>query len=69
MDTSEFPILRRLEAFPAKQQGRDTIVLRDPEGYIRGMVALPPPIYFIASLCDGTRSLRERVPSQRDAIK
>lgn len=59
METSEFPILRRLEAFPAKQQGRDTIVLRDPEGYIRGMVALPPPIYFIASLCDGTRSLRD----------
>ncbi|MEW6554630.1 MAG: AmmeMemoRadiSam system protein B [Actinomycetota bacterium] len=59
MEASEFPLLRRLEAFPAKQQGRDMIVLRDPEGYIRGMVALPPPIYYVASLCDGTRSLRD----------
>jgi MEMO1 family protein len=59
MEASEFPILRRLEAFPAKQQGRDIIALRDPEGYMRGVVALPPPVYYIASLCDGTRSLRD----------
>jgi AmmeMemoRadiSam system protein B len=59
MEASEYPILRRLEAIPVKQQGRDLIALRDPEGYIRGMVALPPPIYFIASLCDGTRSIRD----------
>ncbi|MDD3717237.1 MAG: AmmeMemoRadiSam system protein B [Actinomycetota bacterium] len=59
MEVPEYPRLRRLEAIPAKQQGRDVIALRDPEGYMRGMVALPPPIYFIASLCDGTRSLRD----------
>lgn len=59
MNVPEYPKLRRLEAIPAKQQGRDLIALRDPEGYIRGMVALPPPIYYIAALCDGTRSLRD----------
>ena len=51
--------MRRLEAIPAKQQGQDVIALRDPEGYIKNLVALPPPIYYIASLCDGTRSLRD----------
>lgn len=59
MEAPEYPRLRRLEAIPAKQQGRDMIAMRDPEGYMRGMVALPPPIYYIASLCDGTRSLRD----------
>jgi AmmeMemoRadiSam system protein B len=59
MEIPEFPTLRRLEAIPVKQQGRDLIALRDPQGYIKNLVALPPPIYFIASLCDGTRSLRD----------
>ena len=59
MEVPEYPKLRRLEAIPAKQQGRDVIALRDPQGYTRSLVALPPPIYFIASLCDGTRSLRD----------
>ena len=59
MEAPENPRLRRLEAIPAKQQGRDMIALRDPQGYVRNLVALPPPIYYIASLCDGTRSLRD----------
>ena len=59
MEVPEYPKLRRFEAIPAKQQGRDIIALRDPEGYTRGLVALPPPVYFIASLCDGTHSLRD----------
>jgi len=59
METPEYPKLRRLEAIPAKQQGRDIIALRDPQGYTRGLVALPPPIYYLASLCDGTRSVRD----------
>ncbi len=59
MEGTDYPRLRRLEAFPVKQQGRDMIALRDPEGYSRNVVLLPPPIYYIASLCDGTRSLRD----------
>ena len=59
MEGSENPRLRHLEAVPAKQQGREIIALRDPQGYTKNLVALPPPIYYIASLCDGTRSLRD----------
>lgn len=59
MAIPEYPKLRRLEAFPARQQGREVIALRDPEGYMRNVVVLQPPLYFIASLCDGTRSLRD----------
>ncbi len=59
MAIPEYPKLRRLEAFPARQQGKEVIALRDPEGYMRNLVVLQPPIYFIASLCDGTRSLRD----------
>jgi len=55
----EYPKLRRLEAYPARQQGRDMVALRDPQGYTRNLVLLPPNVYFIASLCDGTRSLRD----------
>ena len=59
MAVPEYPRLRRLEAFPARQQGKEVVALRDPEGYMRNLVVLQPPIYFIASLCDGTRSLRD----------
>lgn len=59
MAVPEHPRLRRLEAFPARQQGKEVVALRDPEGYMRNLVVLQPPIYFIASLCDGTRSLRD----------
>lgn len=59
MQEKDYPKLRRLEAFPAKQQGRDVVALRDPLGYARNIVVLPPNLYFIVSLCDGTRSLRD----------
>lgn len=59
MDELEYPRLRPLEAVPVKQQNRDMIALRDPLGYIPKMVLLPPPLFYLASLCDGTRGLRE----------
>jgi hypothetical protein len=55
----EYPRIRRLEAFPVNQQGKEMVALRDPEGYFRDLAVLPPPIFFIASLCDGTRSVRD----------
>ncbi len=58
-ESREYPRLRRLEAFPVKQQGRDMVALRDPLGYTRNIVVLPPQVYYLASLCDGTRSLRD----------
>jgi AmmeMemoRadiSam system protein B len=59
MDIPENPKIRQLEPIPVKQEGRDMIALRDPQGYLRNLVLLPPPIYYVASLCDGTRSLRD----------
>ena len=55
----EHPRTRRLEAFPLTHQGREMIGLRDPEGYFPDVAAVSPAAYFIASLCDGRRSLRE----------
>ncbi len=55
----DYPKLRRLEAFPVKQQGQDFIALADPEGFIREAVLLSPVGFFIASLCDGKRSVRD----------
>lgn len=59
MEEPDFPRLRGLEAFPVKQQGRDLIALRDPQGYLPNLVLLPPPIFYLASLCDGTRTPRD----------
>lgn len=35
------------------------IALRDPQGYLKNLVLLPPAFFYIATLCDGTRGLRE----------
>lgn len=48
-----------MEAVPVKQQGREVIALRDPQGYFKSMVLIPPAFFYIASLCDGSRSLRD----------
>ncbi len=58
-ESLEFPKLRRMEAFPVKQQGQDFIALSDPEGLLREPVLLSPAGFFIASLCDGKRSVRD----------
>ncbi len=55
----EYPKLRRLEIFPVKQQGQDFIALSDPEGYLRDAVLLSPVAFFVSSLCDGKRSVRD----------
>ena len=55
----EKPKLRPVEAFPVLQQGREMIALRDPQGYAPGMVLLSPPMFFLASLCDGQRTIRD----------
>lgn len=55
----QYPRIRRLEAFPVQQEGREMVALRDPQGYFNDLVLLPPPLFYIASLCDGTRSVRD----------
>jgi AmmeMemoRadiSam system protein B len=53
------PRIRRLEAFPVKHQGKDMVALRDPQGYMGDVVVISPAAYFIAALCDGSRTLRD----------
>ncbi len=55
----EKPRLRTVEAIPVLQQGREMVALRDPQGYAPGMVLLSPPMFFLASLCDGQRTIRD----------
>jgi hypothetical protein len=55
----DYPRTRRLEPSPLTHQGREMIALRDPEGYFEDVVVITPPAYFIAALCDGSRSLRD----------
>ncbi len=56
---SEHPKLRALDAVPLTAQGRHLILLRDPEGFAPEGLALPAEVFFIASMLDGTRSVRE----------
>lgn len=55
----ERPKLRPVEAFPVLQQGREMVALRDPQGYAPGMVLLSPSMFFLVSLCDGNRTIRD----------
>ncbi|MEJ5186089.1 MAG: AmmeMemoRadiSam system protein B [Candidatus Geothermincolales bacterium] len=57
--TPERPKLRLVEAFPVLQQGREMVALRDPQGYAPGMVLLSPSMFYLASLCDGNRTIRD----------
>ncbi|OFW70362.1 MAG: AmmeMemoRadiSam system protein B, partial [Actinobacteria bacterium RBG_19FT_COMBO_54_7] len=59
MEVKDYPRLRRLEAVQVKQQGREMIALRDPQGYFKNLVLIPPVFFYIASLCDGNRSIRD----------
>jgi AmmeMemoRadiSam system protein B len=59
MEAEIYPKLRRLEAIPVKQQGREMIALRDPQGYFNNLVLIPPAFFYIASLFDGTQCLRD----------
>ncbi|MHB8780001.1 MAG: AmmeMemoRadiSam system protein B [Candidatus Geothermincolia bacterium] len=55
----EHPRLRALEPFPVRHEGQDYVALQDRQGYLREPALLPPPLFFVASLCDGKRSVRD----------
>jgi len=50
------PRLRPLDFFPVRQGGETVIAVRDPEGFVDGVLLLPPLVYFIAALLDGRRT-------------
>ena len=55
----EFPKLRPLEVFPVQSGGKTVVCFQDPLKYCESPVFLRDKAYFIASLCDGTNSLRD----------
>src|SRR5262245_36445660 len=55
---SEAPRLRRdIEAFPAEQDGRDLVGVRDPSGYTPSVPVLSQPLLAVVALFDGQRSI------------
>ena len=53
------PKLRPVEALPAQSAGRQVVILRDASGLSDRTVAVPPNMFFLLTLFDGTRTLRE----------
>ncbi len=54
----EYPKIRMVETYPIEQNGQQSVCLRDPLHIAPNMLALPIPVFFIASLFDGNHSLR-----------
>lgn len=55
----EYPRIRSVEALPMPDGSRQEICLRDPRQIAKNILILPPPVFFIATLFDGTNSLRD----------
>lgn len=53
------PKLRPVEAVPARHGGRDVIVLRDASGMSDRTAVVAPDMFFLLTLLDGTRTLRD----------
>jgi len=55
----EYPEIRPLMVFPVKTSNGESICMRDPEGFSDATIAINYPTYFIISLMDGTRTVRD----------
>lgn len=59
MDQSENPRVRWLDVVPTLHEGRETFVLRDPEGITDNALLVSRDVLFLISLMDGARSARD----------
>ena len=59
MDQSENPRVRWLDVVPTVHEGRETFVLRDPEGITDNALLVSRDVLFLISLMDGARSARD----------
>ncbi len=59
MDQSENPKVRWLDVVPTVHEGRETFVLRDPEGITESALLVSRDVLFLISLMDGARSARD----------
>jgi AmmeMemoRadiSam system protein B len=55
----ENPKARPLDAFPLQIEGREMIGIKDPAGVSPDIVCVMPEAFFLISLMDGTKSLRD----------
>lgn len=53
------PRLREVEAFPVEQDGERYVALRDPAGYVPGVLLLPVGLLEIVALFDGTHTVAD----------
>jgi AmmeMemoRadiSam system protein B len=53
----DYPKLRGVNAFPTQIQGQQVFCIQDPRGFSQKAVFLPPSLFFIVSLFDGTHSI------------
>jgi AmmeMemoRadiSam system protein B len=58
-DLQQKPRIRPVEAIPLEAEGRKMIVLRDGAGLSDAQLVLSPTAFFIVTLFDGTRTLRD----------
>ncbi len=59
VDQSENPKVRWLDVVPTVHEGRETFVLRDPEGITDNALLVSRDVLFLISLMDGARSARD----------
>ncbi|HBE44195.1 MAG TPA: AmmeMemoRadiSam system protein B [Deltaproteobacteria bacterium] len=55
----EKPKMRLVEALPFIQDGKEMVLLRDPEGITEHSLVISRDVAFLLSLMDGTRTLRD----------
>lgn len=53
------PQLRYVDAIPVEQEGQPYVVIRDPEELLPEPIVVPLPTFFIMTLLDGARELRD----------
>ncbi len=59
MEANARPKLRRLEAFPHEKDGQTWICLHDPARYTDKVIDVPPTLFHVLTLIDGTRTREE----------
>ena len=59
MDQPENPKVRWLDVVPTVREGRETFVVRDPEGITDNALLVSRDVLFLISLMDGAKSVRD----------
>lgn len=55
----EYPRIRSVEAIPLPEGSQEGICLRDPRQFAENVLVLPPAVFYLVTLFDGSHSLRD----------